>query len=54
VGYLIYMTAHMGDVKPIVVIRESLPFIGVLVFVLFLVSYMPAVTLWLPRLVSGH
>jgi tripartite ATP-independent transporter DctM subunit len=54
VGYLIYMTAHMGEVQPVVVIRESLPFIAVLVFVLMLVTYVPAVTLFLPHMVSGH
>jgi tripartite ATP-independent transporter DctM subunit len=54
VGYLIYMTATMGEVSPTRVIRESLPFIGVLVAVLMLVTYVPAITLWLPELVAGH
>jgi TRAP-type transport system large permease protein len=54
VGYLIYMTATMGDVHPTAVIRQSLPFIAVLLVVLGLVTYVPALTLWLPNLVSGH
>jgi tripartite ATP-independent transporter DctM subunit len=54
VGYLIYMTATMGEVSPASVIRQSAPFIGVLVSVLLLVTYVPAVTLWLPGLVSGQ
>jgi TRAP-type transport system large permease protein len=54
VGYLIYMTAAMGEVPPATVIRESAPFIGVLLVVLMIVTYVPAVTLWLPALVSGH
>ena len=54
VGYLIYMTAAMGEVSPGVVIRESLPFVGVLVAVLALVTYVPAVTLWLPAVVAGR
>lgn len=45
VGYLIYMTATMGDVHPTAVIRQSLPFIAVLLFVLGLVTYVPAITL---------
>jgi TRAP-type C4-dicarboxylate transport system permease large subunit len=54
VGYLIYMTATMGDVHPTAVIRQSLPFIAVLLVVLGLVTYVPAITLWLPNFVSGH
>ncbi len=54
VGYLIYMTATMGDVAPTKVVRHSLPFIAVLLGVLALVTYVPSVTLWLPRLVSGQ
>lgn len=54
VGYLIYMTATMGEVRPTDVIRASGPFIAVLLVVLGLVTYVPAITLWLPNLVSGH
>jgi TRAP-type C4-dicarboxylate transport system permease large subunit len=54
VGYLIYMTAAMGEVPPATVIRESAPFIGVLLAVLMIVTYVPAVTLWLPALVGGR
>ncbi len=48
VGYLIYLTARIASVPPEGVIRESLPYIGVLVAVLLLVTYVPAVSLWLP------
>lgn len=54
VGYLIYMTASMGEVAPTKVIRHSFPFICVLLAVLGLVTYVPAVTLWLPGLVAGQ
>jgi TRAP-type transport system large permease protein len=54
IGYLIYMTASMGDVSPAKVIRQSLPFIAVLLIVLGLVTYVPAVTLWLPGVVAGR
>jgi TRAP-type C4-dicarboxylate transport system permease large subunit len=35
------------------VIRESLPFLGVLIFVLLLVTYIPALTLTLPKYFLG-
>lgn len=54
VGYLIYMTATMADAPPAAVIGESLPFLAVLVVVLLLVTYVPAVTLALPALVTGR
>lgn len=54
VGYLIYMTATMAEVSPATVIRESLPFLGVLIAVLLLVTYVPAVTLALPGIVTGR
>jgi tripartite ATP-independent transporter DctM subunit len=54
VGYLIYMTATMAEVPPTTVIRESLPFLGVLIAVLLLVTYVPAVTLALPGIVTGR
>jgi TRAP-type transport system large permease protein len=54
VGYLIYMTAAMGEVAPGAVVRQSLPFVLVLVAVLMLVTYVPAVTLWLPGVVAGR
>lgn len=54
VGYLIYMTAQMGEVSPIRVVHQSLPFVAVLLLVLGLVTYVPGVTLWLPELVAGR
>ncbi|WP_340109026.1 TRAP transporter large permease [Pikeienuella sp. HZG-20] len=54
VGYLIYMVSAMGETPPGEVVRQSFPFIGVLLAVLGLVTYVPAVTLWLPNFVSGQ
>ncbi|GIX08810.1 TRAP transporter large permease [Elioraea sp.] len=54
VGYLIYLTATMAEASPGAVIRASLPFLAVLVAVLLLVTYVPAVTLWLPAAVTGR
>jgi len=54
VGYLIFITANLGKISTTEVIKHSLPFIGVLMVVLLLVSYVPAVTLWLPSILAGH
>jgi tripartite ATP-independent transporter DctM subunit len=53
VGYLIYLMASVAQEPPQRVIRESLPFIGVLLFVLAAVTYVPALTLALPNLILG-
>jgi len=53
VGYLIYLMANVANEPPQAVIRESLPFLGVLVFVLILVTYIPALTLALPQYFLG-
>ncbi|MEH6717508.1 MAG: TRAP transporter large permease [Aurantimonas endophytica] len=53
VGFLIFMTASMGEVSPGAVIRQSLPFIVALLAVLAVVTFVPAATLWLPSLFSG-
>jgi tripartite ATP-independent transporter DctM subunit len=54
VGALIYMTASMGQVSPAAVVRASLPFLAMLIVVLMLVTYIPAVSLGLGELVGGH
>ncbi|MBA2722268.1 MAG: hypothetical protein H0U56_05110 [Methylibium sp.] len=43
----------MAEVPTGQVIRQSLPFLAVLVVILLLVSYVPPITLTLPNLVSG-
>ncbi len=53
VGYLIYLMANVAGEPPQAVIRESLPFLGVLLLVLLLVTYIPSLTLTLPRLILG-
>jgi tripartite ATP-independent transporter DctM subunit len=54
VGYLIFITSNIGKVSTTEVIRQSIPFIGVLLVVLLLVAYVPAVTLLLPSILVGH
>jgi TRAP-type transport system large permease protein len=53
VGYLIYLMANVANEPPQHVIRESLPFLGVLLLTLLAVTYLPGLTLGLPRLVLG-
>lgn len=50
VGYLIFLTANLAQVPAMRVIRESVPFVAVLVAVLILVTYIPAVSLSIPNL----
>jgi tripartite ATP-independent transporter DctM subunit len=54
VGYLIFITSNIGNVSTTDVIRQSIPFIGVLLLVLLLVAYVPAITLLLPSILTGH
>lgn len=53
VGYLIYLMANVAGESPQAIIRESLPFLGVLLLVLVLVTYIPSLTLALPALILG-
>jgi tripartite ATP-independent transporter DctM subunit len=53
VGYLIYLMAGVANEPPQHVIRESLPFLGVLLVTLGFVTYLPMLTLGLPRLLLG-
>jgi C4-dicarboxylate transporter DctM subunit len=46
IGILIYMSANIAQTGAEVVIRESLPFIAILIAVLLLITYVPALTLW--------
>lgn len=53
IGILIYLSAGIARVGPEVVIRESIPFILILITTTLLVTYVPALTLALPTLVFG-
>jgi TRAP-type C4-dicarboxylate transport system permease large subunit len=53
VGYLIYLMANVANEPPQRVIRESLPFLGVLLLTLLVTTYAPVLTLALPALVLG-
>ena len=51
IGILIYMSANIAKVGPEVVVRESLPFVAVLVVAVLLITFVPALTLTLPNLI---
>jgi C4-dicarboxylate transporter DctM subunit len=53
VGYLLYLTSSIAREKVEVIIRETLPFIAVLIFVLLVCTYWPGLALFLPNLI-GH
>jgi TRAP-type C4-dicarboxylate transport system, large permease component len=50
VGILLYLVAQMAEAPLLGVIREMLPFIAVEIAVLALVTYVPALSTWLPSL----
>ena len=54
VGFLIYLTASIADIGSEDVVRESIPFIIVLVVVLLICTYMPSLVMALPNYFYGR
>ena len=52
VGAILFVGCAVGRVKMEQVMREIWPFYGVMFFVLMLVTYLPSLSLWLPRLMK--
>jgi tripartite ATP-independent transporter DctM subunit len=52
VGAILFVGCAVGRVTIEQVVREIWPFYGVMFFVLMLVTYIPSISLWLPRLLS--
>ena len=52
VGVLLYLSSDMAEASMIRVIRELIPFLLVEVAVMLLVTYIPALSTWLPSLLS--
>jgi len=50
VGALLFVGSAVGKVPIEALVKSLMPFFGVLLFVLAVVTYVPAVSLWLPRL----
>jgi tripartite ATP-independent transporter DctM subunit len=51
VGALLFVGSAVGKVTIESLVKALMPFFGVLLFVLMVVTYVPAVSLWLPNLV---
>jgi tripartite ATP-independent transporter DctM subunit len=51
VGALLFVGSAVGKVTIENLVKALMPFFGVLLFVLMVVTYVPAVSLWLPNLV---
>lgn len=52
VGVLLYLVSDMAEAPLVRVIKELVPFILVEVAVLLVVTYIPALSTWLPNLLS--
>jgi tripartite ATP-independent transporter DctM subunit len=52
VGSILFVGCAVGRVTIEQVVREIWPFYAVMFFVLMLVTYIPSISLWLPRLLS--
>ncbi len=50
VGALLFVGSAVGKISIESLVKALMPFFGVLLFVLAVVTYVPAVSLWLPRL----
>jgi len=49
-GIALFVTSPMAGVKIEDTVKEALPFIAVSIAALILITYIPQLTLWLPRL----
>jgi len=53
VGILLYICGNFANVRIEAVVREVLPFLGVGLIILALITLFPSLVLWLPKLVLG-
>nr|WP_295774920.1 TRAP transporter large permease [Rhodoferax sp.] len=52
VGSVLFVGSAVGNIKIEALVKAMYPFFGVLLLLLALVTYVPALTLWLPRLMG--
>jgi TRAP-type C4-dicarboxylate transport system permease large subunit len=52
-GLTMYLMLRIADITMIEFIRAMWPFLTALLVALLLITYIPAITLWLPNLVLG-
>ncbi len=53
VGVCLFTASSIGETSMTKTVKEILPFLAIAIFVLLLVTYIPAITLYLPALVKG-
>jgi len=53
VGMVLYAISTIGNVPIVKLVLELIPFIIAITVVLFLITYIPGLVLWLPTLVMG-
>ena len=54
VGILLYICANFAEIRLEEEVRAVLPFLAMGLLVLVLITYFPALVLWLPNLVLGR
>lgn len=54
VGVCLFVASGIGKVSIQKIAKAGLPFLAVSIFVLLLVTYIPAISLWLPNLILGE
>lgn len=54
VGLNLFVIANISKTPLAEVVRGTMPFVGLMLILLVLVTYVPAVSLWLPRLLMGN
>src|SRR5690606_10324738 len=52
-GLNLFVASSLGGVSYLQAVRGSLPFIGIAIAALLLLTYLPAVSMWLPNAVYG-
>ena len=50
VGILLFATQAVGKVQMEPMVKELMPFLLIKIVMIFLITYLPFITLWLPRL----
>jgi C4-dicarboxylate transporter DctM subunit len=53
VGLNLFVTSGVANMSMLAVVRASLPWLGVLVIFLIMVTYIPILSTWLPTLMMG-
>jgi C4-dicarboxylate transporter DctM subunit len=51
-GLLLFMMSKIADIPLNELVREVMPFLGVMIAALAVMTYVPEIVLWLPRLLG--